>query len=114
MKKLLALLSLTVFLAFSASAENPKKADKETTKEVTNISKETKSSSHSCCVKANASCCKNDKSAAKNCTPEQKAACAKAGKECSAATKVKAETKAESKAKVEAPAALELDNSGIQ
>jgi len=103
MKKLFALLSLTAFLAVSVNAQTTKVEAAPAKKEATSISKDSKSDSHSCCVKANAACCKNGKEASmKNCTPEQKAACAKAGKECSShakATKSTGETKAVAPAK---------------
>jgi hypothetical protein len=96
MKKLLALLSLTAFLAVAVNAQT------QTTpapKKETVAKSESKPAS--CCMKANASCCKNSSSAtsAKACTPQQKADCAKAGsmKECSGHAGAAGHSKSEAK-----------------
>jgi hypothetical protein len=88
MKKIVALLSLTAFLAVAAHAQTSKSTAPLPKKETTEAKDDTKAksaSTHSCCMKSTAAsssaCCKDMKDA-KNCTPEQKAACAKAGKEC--------------------------------
>ncbi len=104
MKKVIALLSLTAFMAVSVIAQTPQSSAPVSKKEapVTSIKAESKAESKveskaamgkSCCMKANTSCCKNNKDS-KNCTAEQKAACAKAGKECSAHASVAKENKA--------------------
>lgn len=113
MKKLLALVSLSVFLAFSVNAQTSKVKAPESKKEVTTeISKDAKSSSsHACSVKANASCCKSNKNS-KACSAEQKAACAKAGKECTSHESKVSKEKAEVNATV--PGALEIDNADIK
>lgn len=76
MKKILAILSVTAFLAVSVNAQTPQSAPaakKET------IEKAEAKGTPACCTKANASCCKNSKDAkAAACTPEKKAACEKA------------------------------------
>ncbi len=101
MKKLFALLSLAAFFAVSVNAQTTKVEASQTKKQTTAVSKDKKADSHSCCVKANASCCKNGKEASmKNCTPEQKAACAKAGKECSTAKAGKTTSEAKAPAKL--------------
>lgn len=86
MKKLIALLSLSTFLAVGVYAQSEKvtsqEAKKETTEVTSGVKDAAKAKSASCCAKPNKACCMNNKDA-KNCTPEQKAACAKAGKECS-------------------------------
>ena len=83
MKKVLALVSLAAFLVVSVNAQTTQSSAPVAKKETSVVKADTKSgSAKSCCVKANASCCKNNKDA-KNCTAEQKAACAKSGKECS-------------------------------
>lgn len=96
MKKVLALLSLAAFLAVNVNAQTSKTVAPIAKKEVSEVKAEAKteakaSTGKSCCVKANAACCKNNKEA-KNCTPEQKAACAKSSKECSSHAKVAKET----------------------
>ncbi len=93
MKKVLALLSLAAFLVVSVNAQTTQSSAPVEKKETSVVKADAKSASaKSCCVKANASCCKNNKDA-KNCTAEQKAACAKSGKECSAHASVSNETK---------------------
>ncbi len=77
MKKLLALLSLTAFLAVSVNAQTTKETAPAAKKE-TAVAKTKSKATASCCMKANPSCCKNNKDA-KACTPEQKAECAKSG-----------------------------------
>lgn len=101
MKKVIALLSLTAFMAVSVIAQTSQSSAPVSKKEapVTSIKAESKkaeskvAAGKSCCMKANVSCCKNNKDS-KNCTAEQKAACAKAGKECSSHASVVKETKA--------------------
>jgi hypothetical protein len=80
MKKILAILSLTAFMAVSVTAQTTQPAPVE--KKET-VEKAEAKSTPSCCKKANASCCKSSKEA-KACTPEKKAACEKAS---AAATK---------------------------
>ncbi len=99
MKKVLALLSLTAFLAVNVSAQTSGAIAPISKNEVTGVKPEAKvvkeeakaATGKSCCVKANAACCKNNKEA-KNCTAEQKAACAKASKECSSHAKMSKES----------------------
>ncbi len=90
MKKLLALLSLTAFLAVSVNAQTIKSGAPQTKKEVTVVKADVKAPAvQASSSKANAACCKNKD--AKNCTAEQKAecakACAKSGKEKSSLIK---------------------------
>ena len=74
MKKVIALVAFTAFLSVNTFAQDAKVASDKKESPATEKS--------SCCVKPNASCCKNNKEA-KACTPEQKASCAKASKSCS-------------------------------
>lgn len=67
MKKFIALCSMVAFMAAASFAQSAVKADAKS-----------EPSKSSCCMKANAACCKNNKDA-KACTPAQKAECAKAG-----------------------------------
>lgn len=76
MKKLLALLSLTAFLAVSVNAQTTQEANPAAKKET--VAKSDSKAPAACCMKANPSCCKNNKDS-KACTPEQRAECAKAG-----------------------------------
>ncbi len=111
MKKVLALLSLTAFLAVNVNAQTSRAIAPVSKNEVTGVKPEAKevkaeaktdakaAAGKSCCVKANAACCKNNKEA-KNCTAEQKAACAKSSKESSSHAKVSINSKETEKMKV--------------
>ena len=121
MKKVLALLSLTAFLAVNVNAQTSRTVAPIVKKEASAVQDQAKevkaeakteakaAAGKSCCVKANASCCKNNKEA-KNCTAEQKAACAKSAKECSSHAKVSKELKEIEKVKV---LPIPLDDIGL-
>jgi len=97
MKKFLAILSLTAFVAVNvAVAQAPQAAAKETKKEaVAPAPAAEKTATHSCCKASSKSCTAEQM---KSCTPAQKAACAKGEKvSCTPADKAKAEAGADKK-----------------
>ena len=103
MKKVLALLSLTAFLAVNVNAQTSRTVAPIAKKEASAVQDQAKEVKAEAKTEAKAaagkSCCKNNKDA-KNCTAEQKAACAKSSKECSGHAKVSKDAKEAEETKV--------------